>query len=378
MKYDPIPVTPEVIRWARARAGFSLQEAGKKFKNIEDWESGIASPTYPQLERLAETFKVPVAVFFFPEPPVLPPISETFRTLPMQEFEQIPPHIRQLLRKAKSFQINLNELTGGKNPAVRQITHDLSLTTSEPVATMAQRVRSYLDTSVEGQTAWPSDEEALDNWRQILLDVGISVFKDAFRDSGYSGFCLYDEEFPIIYVNNSSAKTRQIFTLFHELAHLLFQTSGIDTPSDSFVERLPDHERIIEIICNRFAAEFLLPDDVFREAFAGKEPSESTAEELASRFHVSREFIYRKFRDRNLIDDATYSEAAQRWADQLTSGTGGNYYYTRITYLGENYINLAFSQYYQNRINDVQLAEYLDIKPRHLSTLEEYVARGAA
>jgi Zn-dependent peptidase ImmA (M78 family) len=242
---------------------------------------------------------------------------------------------------------------------------------------MAQRVRDYLDVSVEDQTSWPSDEAVLDNWHQILLDVGISVFKDAFRDSDYSGFCLYDDEFPVIYVNNSSPKTRQIFTLFHELAHLIFQTSGIDTPSDSFVECLPDHERDIEIICNRFTAEFLLPEEVFQEVFAGKEPSESTAEELANRFHVSREFIYRKFLDRNLIDDDTYSEAAQRWADQFTGGSGGNYYYTRIAYLGENYINLAFRQYYQNRINDVQLAEYLDIKPRYLSTLEEYFARGA-
>jgi transcriptional regulator with XRE-family HTH domain len=101
MKYDPIPVTPGVIRWARTRAGFSLAEAGKKFKNIEAWESGEASPSYPQLERMAEAFKVPIAVFFFPEPPILPPISETFRTLPMQEFEQIPPRIRLLLRKAE-------------------------------------------------------------------------------------------------------------------------------------------------------------------------------------------------------------------------------------------------------------------------------------
>ena len=50
-------------------------------------------------------------------------------------------------------------------------------------------------------------------WRKTLLDVGIFVFKDAFRVDDYSGFSLYDDVFPIIYVNNSSAKTRQIFTL---------------------------------------------------------------------------------------------------------------------------------------------------------------------
>jgi Zn-dependent peptidase ImmA (M78 family) len=33
------------------------------------------------------------------------------------------------------------------------------------------------------------------------------VFKDTFRLEGYSGFSLYDDPFPIIYVNNSSTKT---------------------------------------------------------------------------------------------------------------------------------------------------------------------------
>ncbi len=50
MKYDPIPATPDVIRWARDRAGFSLAEARQTFKNIEAWKAGEASPSYPQLE----------------------------------------------------------------------------------------------------------------------------------------------------------------------------------------------------------------------------------------------------------------------------------------------------------------------------------------
>jgi len=378
MKYDPVPATPDVIRWARDRAGFSLAEARQTFKKIEAWEAGEASPSYPQLEKLADKFKVPVAVFFFPEPPILPPISETFRTLPEQEFEIIPPRIRLLLRKAKAYQINLTELTGGVNSASRRIINDLSFSTGVSITTMAQSVREYLNLSIEDQSEWSSVEVALENWRQILLDVGVSVFKDAFRNSDYSGFCLYDDEFPIIYVNNTGAKTRQIFTLFHELAHLIFQTSGIDKLRDDYIDRLPDDDRKIEIICNRFAAEFLLPEEVFEDAFAGRNPSESTATELADRFHVSREFIYRKFRDRNLIDEATYTQAAERWAGQGTGGDkGGNSYYTKIAYLGRNYIDLAFGQYYQNRINDTQLAEYLDIKPRFVSTLEEYISRGS-
>ena len=72
MPYDELPVTPALITWARARAGVSLEDATKTFKRIQQWEDGESFPTYPQLEQLADAFKVPVAVFFFPAPPTVP------------------------------------------------------------------------------------------------------------------------------------------------------------------------------------------------------------------------------------------------------------------------------------------------------------------
>jgi Zn-dependent peptidase ImmA (M78 family)/transcriptional regulator with XRE-family HTH domain len=377
MKLEPLPITPAIVRWARERAGFSIEEMKKTFKSIEKWEDGSAFPSFAQFEGMADKFKIPVAVFFFPAPPNVPPISETFRTLPEYEFEQLPPRIRLLLRKAKAFQLNLIEMTGGVNPARRHITRDIVFDEDISITAAAQRVRRYLDISIEEQSGWPSDEAALEKWRKALQDVGVSIFKDAFKVQNYSGFCLYDDEFPLIYVNNSNAKTRQIFTLFHELAHLLFHTSGIDLLTDDFIQRLPADDRRIETICNRFAAEFLVPETAFNIAFEGRPPTEATAEHLADLFHVSRESIYRKFLDRNLISHAEYERARVGWAEQQKTGEGGgNYYYTKIAYLGSDYVNLALSQYYQNSIDAAQLAEYLDIKPRNISTFEEYALRG--
>ncbi len=244
------------------------------------------------------------------------------------------------------------------------------------VDTMAARVRSYLGVSLEQQAGWHDDEQALREWRQLIHSVGIFVFKDAFREESFSGFSLYDEVFPIIYVNNSAAKTRQIFTLFHELAHLLFHTSGIDPLEDEYVEHLPDRPKQIEVLCNRFAAQFLMPEKAFETAFAGQPASESTAEMLAARFHVSREFIFRKFLDRGLITQSDYTSAARRWAEQKQGSSGGNPYWSKLAYLGREYVALAFSQYHQNRIDDVQLGEYLDTKPKNVGTLEEYFLRG--
>lgn len=375
---EAMPITPEVVTWARERAGFSVDAAMADFRKIAEWEAGETFPSYPQLERLADKFKVPVAVFFFPEPPDLPPIEETFRTLGPDQIAEIPPRIRLLLRKARTFQMGLEELNGGRNPAARLITRDLAFRPTDPIEDIATQLRDYLGVSMEQQFAWGNPETALEEWRNVLLSVGVYVFKDQFREPEYSGFCLYDDEFPIIYVNNTTAKTRQIFTLFHELAHLLFHTSGVDTQGDDFVDRLAGDEKRIEVICNRMAACLLVPEDSFNAAFRGKPATEATAAELAQLFSVSREFIFRKFLDRDLITSAEYAQAARRWANQGQRGTGGDHYNTKIAYLGTEYINLAFQRFYQNRIDHNQLADILDTKPKNLTRLEEYVSRRTA
>lgn len=380
MAIERMPINPDIVVWARERARFELGDVKKDFPKIAEWESGDAMPTYHQLEKLADKFKVPVAVFFFPEPPELPPIEETFRTLGPTQFDEIPPQIRLLLRKARAFQIGLDELNQGRNPAGQLITRDLNFGLTDSVESIAAQVRDYLGVSFEEQFKWKDDDSALKAWRQALLKVGVYVFKDAFgkEQKNYSGFCLYDTEFPIIYVNNSTAKTRQIFTLFHELAHLLFRTSGVDTLQDDFINGLTPDKQQIEIICNRLAACILMPEDVFDQELAKRphsESSEDKATALAGLFTVSREAVYRRFLERGLVTEAEYGHRAKKWAEQQGGGGGGNYYYTAITYLGKEYISLAFQCYYQNRISYEQLGDYLDIKPKNLDKLEDHLLR---
>src|SRR5215468_2860641 len=154
MAKEGMPVNKELIVWARKRAGLTLEEAAEKFARIAAWEAGEALPTYPQLERLADEFKLPVAAFFFPEPPRLPPIRESFRTLPDTEFDQIPRQVRFLLRKAKALQLNLAELTQGRNPAARLITRDLQFRANASIVYMAAQARHYLGVTLADQAQW--------------------------------------------------------------------------------------------------------------------------------------------------------------------------------------------------------------------------------
>lgn len=376
---EGLPITPAVVTWSRERAGYSIEDAIRVFKKIAAWEAGEALPTYAQVEQMAEKFNTPVAVFFFPKPPVVPPIEQSFRTLSAEDFAAIPRTVRLFLRRAQAMQVNLSDLNDGKNQAPHLITRDLRFSPNMALDKIAAEVRSYLGISIQEQTSWKGIDEALEAWREVFATrAGIFVFKDAFRASNYFGFCLHDDEFPIIYVNNSSAKSRQIFTLFHELGHLLFHTSGIDIVDDSFLNHLGGTEEKIEIICNGLAACVLVPDDVLDQMIGGLKIGREAAIQLAHHFGVSREVIYRKFLDRNLIDADEYEAAAKEWTAQMKpkESDSGNYYNSHRAYLGQRYIDLAFTRYYQQRFDRGQLAEYLNLKPKNLPTFAEKFAGG--
>lgn len=377
MTVERMPITPEVVTWARERLGYTLDALAvkrKDFKKIAEWESGESRPTYRQLEKLAKDLWLPVAVFFFPEPPETPKIEETFRTLGSEQFAEVPPSIRKLLHKARAFQVGLSELSDGRNAAHTQIIRDLRLDINEELSYASNRVRNYIGISLEHQFTWNSAEEALKIWRSALFKVGVTVFKDAFKTDDYSGFSLYDSDFPIIYVNNSNEKARQIFTLFHELAHLLFHTSGVDSDS-TFQYPLPEEYAQIERRCNAFAGAFLVPDDAFERVVRPEEDPVLEARRLSRMFCVSRDVILRKYRNRQMISPQEYSETIAAWRREARPSAtgGGNYFRTQIAYLGEEYIELAFRRLEENMIDEEELADYLAIAPRNLDKLEDLV-----
>lgn len=383
---QPIPVNPEILQWARLTAGFSVEDVVLKLdrksivaETIIAWELGESVPTYTQLETLAyKIYKRPLALFFFPEPPSEETPEQTFRTLPEYEIDLMPPRIRFLIREAKVRQLNLAELYDNANPAERQIVRDLSFDPGVSAEKMATVIREYLQIDLAMQTRWKDSEEALKSWRHALEAHGIFVFKAAFKVDAFSGLCLYDEQFPIIYVNNSKSKNRQIFTLFHELAHLLFRTGGVDTRLEDYLSYLHGDNRRIEILCNRFAGEFLVPAHDFDQRTKGMGIDDASIQKLADCYHVSREVILRKLADRGIVNPKDYEDKVREWERAIASkgsGAGGDYYRNIGAYLGEPYLEMAFSRYYQKRISTEQLADYLGVKVKSVPGMEALLLR---
>jgi Zn-dependent peptidase ImmA (M78 family)/transcriptional regulator with XRE-family HTH domain len=389
MAEQVVAVQPKVLRWARSRAGYSVEDIAKQLKRdpaeIRAWETGESAPTYAQLEKLAyDLYKRPLALFFLPEPPQEVDVKQEFRTLPNAEIDQLLPNTRYLLRLGQAFQLSLKELTEGMNPSDHKIFKDIKLTDAAHIPAVAQRVREYLAIDIDTQVAWGSTDEALKAWRNAVEVAGVYVFKQSFKQKTISGFCLIDPEFPIIVINNGTTKTRQIFTLFHELAHLFVGVNSISKVDDSYINELPSQEKRIEQLCNALAADILVPPKDFRTQLENLQTlDDDSIQALANRYRVSREVILRLSLDSGNISPSEYSARVSQWASDngvpSKSSSGGSYYATQATYLGDNYLKLVFGKYYQGKIDIDQVAEYLGIKAKNIAALEaQFAGRGSA
>ena len=385
-------INPDILKWARERSGYTVEVIAAFLKKdasiVNGWESGERAPTYVQLEKLADKYKRPIALFFFPEPPEEPNIAENI-ALRSSDNNPLEPRIHILLRQAYARQLSLMELNMGTNPAEMKIFRDLQARPNDSAVALAQQARAYLNVDVTTQASWKTAVKALENWRDRIEETGVFVFKEAFQDDSVDGFCLIHDDFPVIYLNNSRPSVRQIFSLFHELAHLLLSENGI-TRSDIFhgdTFRGGTTEEI-EDFCDQFAGEFLVPSNDFdaRLNFFTNY-NDKTIEELAHYYKVSRPVILLKLVKKGILTQESYWQKINQWTEEYkyqiekkTGGktsSGGSYYNTLATYLGQRFMELAFGKYRQGHCSIEQLAEHLNVKVKHLPQLEDRLLRRA-
>jgi Zn-dependent peptidase ImmA (M78 family) len=79
------------------------------------------------------------------------------------------------------------------------------------------------------------------------------------------------------------------------------------------LDALSANDRRIEIACNRFAGEFLVPDFDFLQRADGLACTDDEIEDLARLYSVSREFMLRKLLDAGHVDQPDYDSRAARW-----------------------------------------------------------------
>ena len=272
------------------------------------------------------------------------------------------------------------ELNFGTNPSEQKIFRDLHVRPTDSAKELAQQARVYLNINIDMQAGWKTAAEALENWRDCIEESGIFVFKEAFQDDSVDAFCLVHDEFPVIYLNNSRTPVRQIFSLFHELGHLLLGendiTHGISRKGGK-----------VEMFCDQFAADFLVPSDDLKIRLNFSVYNDDAIKELAHYYKVSRPVILLKLVDRGILTQENYWQKIDQWAEDYkryigkkaggTTPSGGSYYNTRATYLGYRFMDLAFGKYRQGHCSIEQLAEHLNVKVKHLPQLEDCLLKRA-
>ena len=316
-------INPAMLRWARVQAGYAtVGPVADRLKRaeaeIEDWESGASFPTWRQLERLArELYHRPTALFFLPAPPEEGTPTAEFRRLPESALEDLEPDTWLAVRQARARQLDLAELSPFADASERQIVRELSPgVTPDGVDDLAGEARRYLGVAIEEQLGWASADDALDNWRDAVQSAGVWVFKRSFKQQDVAGFCLSDSRHPVVYLNNGQPKSRQIFTLFHELAHLLFDFNYLERfDVDHYRGLMDGYDRGVEIACNRFAGEFLVPSGHFQQMVAvdvSTGVNDDWLAYLAGKYRVSRDVMLRKCLDHKLVSRRFYNEKNEK------------------------------------------------------------------
>lgn len=374
-----VSVKPSILLWARQTRGLSTKDAANKIRESEDtinkWENGLKKLTYAQVEKLASTYKRPLAVFLLPEPPQEPPLPKDYRTELSIKHKPLTPNTLLAIRKARRLQLSAVELNKELDYPLKPISIRASLL-EQPEA-VAKKVREVIIPSNFNIFAFNNSDEAFESWKKILEDNGILVFQISIQQREIKGFSLIEGELPAIVVNKPDEENSKIFSLFHELSHILLNESGICDMLDD------EHSPKIEIFCNYFAGAFLVPAEKLLGHTLVEQNKSAVWENqdlnsIANDFRVSKEVILRRL----LIHGRTSNDFYKKWRDKYVKeyhpfGRGGkrNRIKERIEERGNKYVSMVFTAYNQEKISTLDVADYMEVKIDQIPKVRELISK---
>jgi len=341
-----IAASPEVLRWARERAGLSLADLQGRFlklEELEEWEAGTSQPTMSQLEKFATATRVPFGFLFLPEPPEMPLPFADFRRVENRRRQGVSPELMDTIHLMRRRQAWLREEQIEADVAPLECVGSARLA-DKPAAT-GRDMRRVLGLEDGWTKLAPTWTAAVGTLRSTIEKLGIMAVINGVvgnntrrkLDVGeFRGFALSDPYAPLIFVNGADAKSAQMFTLAHELAHLWLGDVGEGL--SGFQGLQPDGGDV-ERFCDQAAAEFLVPDMELRDAWQGIAATGTAFEKLARRFKVSPVVIGRRAMDLDLVDPekffSFYRNYMKRERQEQQPGTGGNFYHNQNTRVGQ-------------------------------------------
>ena len=338
-----VEVKPELLRWARERAGMEVDELVHKFSKYREWEAGEVQPTLRQLEKLAKTTHASIGYFFLSEPPDEPFPIPDFRTMGGEPVGRPSPDLLDTLYlclRRQDWYRDFARMEGEEALAFVG-----SASTASNIERVAADIRVALHLDLEERRALPTWTAALRRFIEAADEIGVLVMVSgivgnnphrALDPGEFRGFALADDLAPLIFINGADTKAAQMFTLAHELAHLWLGQTAL---SNSGPDAVPGHD--VEAWCNRVAAELLVPLAVLREDYRRGEELHDALDRLARRFKVSTLVILRRIHDAGGLTRAQFRRAYDSELERLQAipraGGGGDFYRTQTARVGRRF-----------------------------------------
>jgi len=337
-----VEIKPEMLRWARERAGIELGALSKRFPQLKAWEQGIAYPTLKQVERYAKAMHAPIGYLFLHEPPVERVPIPDFRTIRRERYKQPSPDLLDTIYVCQQRQEWYHDFMRAMGEEALPFVGSAQLTSD--VETTAASIRQTLGFDIEERRRIPTWTDALRRFIEQADALGILVMCSGVVQNNnrrhldpaeFRGFALADALAPLVFINGSDTKAAQMFTLAHELAHIWLGQSAISDVQASWISA-----NEIERWCNRVAAELLVPLAVLREEYQASNELYDEVNRLARRFKVSTLVILRRIHDVGGITQQQlwreYQEEIERLS-KFPKGSGGDFYLTQAARVSKRF-----------------------------------------
>ena len=142
---------------------------------------------------------------------------------------------------------------------------------------------------------------------EILSKFGFKIFQSDLEPDDLAAYIVVDPHFEdtfgsskITCVDINDSIGHKIFSLAHELAHYIFDFNESEKLIFYDTYYRHDHDdQLEEKRANQFAANLLMPEEVFRKEYAKckKDSKVDTVSELSRRFQVSPKAVLMRFKE---------------------------------------------------------------------------------
>lgn len=377
-------INPEILLWARESAGFRVEEAAKKAQLKSDklvaCEHGKERLTISQLRKLSNVYKRPLAFFYLPKPPEseIDSSIQDFRRLNNGEEQNFSSDLRLEIRKAKYRREVAIEMLNELEIEIPVFNFKTSLDNN--IVETGSYIRNFLEVTTKRQEELKNDYEALNYWREAIEVKGVLVFQATLNLDEMRGLSIAEFPLPIILVNRERVIKARIFTMLHELTHIMLRSVGVcDLETQSK----------IEVFCNAVAGEVLVPTEwlskieIYNQNKREDDWNKESIGKLADYFSVSREVILRRLLTNLKISQSFYQRKRHQWLrdyeksqEAETDKKSGGFappHTDAISKVGKNFTRLVVNSYYQNKIGLSEVSDYLGVKAKHLPKIEQAV-----